>query len=154
MLGCTRTSNIKRTGTRFHCTLRLVFCQNQLALEGPSCVAPVVIPARAPNLDNSLQEDRTLCPVRALCDYLDKTKNLRKGKDLVFVTSRKSFSKDIVLATISSRIKQTVQLCYQLPDEDTQKLLPPPRPFREGSLWTRYSQPVIGRHIIPLPNSI
>ena len=35
---------------------------------------------------------------------------------------RKSFQKDIVPATISSWIKQTVLLCYQLSDEDVQNL--------------------------------
>ena len=75
---------------------------NHLAKEGPTCVAPVVIPALAPTLDRSLKEDTSLCPVRALCYYLDKTKDLRTGKELVFVSFSKSFQKDIVPATISS----------------------------------------------------
>ena len=54
--------------------------KNHLAKEGPGCVAPVIIPALAPTLDKSLKEDRTLCPVRALRYYLDKTKELRTGK--------------------------------------------------------------------------
>ena len=54
--------------------------KNQLAREGPTSVALVVIPALAPSL-----EDRSLCPVRALRYYLDRTKDLRQGKELVFV---------------------------------------------------------------------
>ena len=50
--------------------------KNQLAKEGPSSVAPVIIPALAPTLDKSLKDDRTLCLVRALRYYLDKTKDL------------------------------------------------------------------------------
>ena len=96
--------------------------KNQLAREGPASVAPVVIPAVAPSLDKSLTEDKSLCPVRALRYYLDRTKDLQKGKDLVFVSFRKSFQKDIVPATISSWIKQTVILCYQLSDEEAQNL--------------------------------
>ena len=96
--------------------------RNQLAREGASCVAPVVIPALAPSLDKSLQEDKTLCPVKALCYYLDRTKGLRKGKDLVFVTYKKTFHKDIVPATISYWMKQTILLCYQLSDEESQTL--------------------------------
>ena len=42
--------------------------KNQLAKEGPGRVAPVVIPALAPTLDKS-----SLCPVRALRYYLDRT---------------------------------------------------------------------------------
>ena len=82
--------------------------KNQLARDGPAAVAPVVIPALAPSLDRSLKEDKSLCPVRALRYYLDRTKDLRAGKDLVFVSFRKSFQKDIVPATVSSWIKQTV----------------------------------------------
>ena len=47
--------------------------KNQLANEGPDSVAPVVIPALAPILDRSLKSDRSLCPVRALRYYLDRT---------------------------------------------------------------------------------
>ena len=96
--------------------------KNQLARDGPSSVAPVVIPALAPSLDRSLKENKSLCPVRALHYYLDRTKDLRKGKDLVLVSFRKSFQKDIVPATISSWIKQTVILCYQLSDEESHSL--------------------------------
>ena len=96
--------------------------KNQLARDGPSAVAPVVIPALAPSLDRSLKEDKSLCPVRALRYYLDRTKDLRSGKDLVFVSFRKSFQKDIVPATVSSWIKQTVLLCYQLSDHEAQNI--------------------------------
>ena len=50
--------------------------------------------------------------------YLDRTKDLRSGKELVFV----SFRKDIVPATVSSWIKQTIVLYYQLSDEQAQTL--------------------------------
>ena len=96
--------------------------KNHLAKEGPACVAPVIIPALAPSLDKSLKEDRSLCPVRALRYYLDKTKDLRSGKELVFVSFRKSFQKDIVPATVSSWIKQTIVLCYQMSGQQAQQL--------------------------------
>ena len=93
--------------------------KNHLAKEGPECVAPVVIPALTPTLDKSLKEDRSLCPVRALRYYLDKTQDLRQGKELVFVSFKKGFTKDISPATISSWIKQTVILCYDLSDQES-----------------------------------
>ena len=93
--------------------------KNHLAKEGPECVAPVVIPALAPTLDKSLKEDRSLCPVRALRYYLDKTQDLRTGKELVFVSFKQGFNKDISPATISSWIKQTVVLCYDPSDQDS-----------------------------------
>ena len=96
--------------------------KNQLAREGPDSVAPVVIPALAPTLDRSCTEDRSLCPVRALRYYLDRTNDLRQGKELVFVSFKKGFDKDISPATISSWIKQTVILCYELSDKEAQTL--------------------------------
>ena len=92
--------------------------KNQLAKEGPDSVAPVVIPALAPSLDRSLRGDRSLCPVRALRYYLDRTADLRQNKELVFVSFKKGFDKDISPATISSWIKQTVVLCYELSDQE------------------------------------
>ena len=70
----------------------------------------------------SLLQKTNHCPVRALRYYLDRTMELHKGKDLVFVSFQKSFHKDIVPSTISSWIKQTVLLCYQLSDEEAQNL--------------------------------
>ena len=96
--------------------------KNQLARDGPASVAPVVIPALAPTLDNSLSEDKSLCPVRALRYYLDRTKDFRSGKDLLFVSFKRGFHNDIVPATISLWIKQTGLLCYQLSDQETQDL--------------------------------
>ena len=92
--------------------------KNQLAKEGPDSVAPVVIPALAPTLDKVLKGDRSLCPVRALRYYLDRTSDLRQNKELVFVSFKKGFGKDISPATISSWIKQTMILCYELSDQE------------------------------------
>ena len=92
--------------------------KNQLAKEDPDSVAPVVIPALAPTLDKSLKDDRSLCPVRALRYYLDRTSDLGQNKELVFVSFKKGFDKDISPATIYSWIKQTVILCYELSDQE------------------------------------
>ena len=92
--------------------------KNQLAKEGPDSVAPVVIPVLAPTLDKSLKGDRSLYPVRALRYYLDRTSDIRQNKELVFVSFKKGFDKDISPATISSWIKQTVILCYELSDQE------------------------------------
>ena len=50
--------------------------------------------------------------------YLDRTADLRQNKELVFVSFKKGFDKDISPATISSWIKQTVVLCYELSDQE------------------------------------
>ena len=77
----------------------------------------MVIPALAPTLDKSLKGDRSLCPVRALRYYLDRTLDLRQNKELGFVSLKKGFDKDISPATIFSWFKQTVILCYELSDQ-------------------------------------
>ena len=82
-------------------------------------MSTVVIPALPPTLDRSLNQDRTLCPVRALRFYVDRAKDMRQGKELLFVSL---MNKDIVPATISSWIKQTVYLCYKLADKEAHTL--------------------------------
>ena len=77
--------------------------KNQLTKEGPDSEPPMVIPAMA--LDKSMNGDRSLCPVRALRSYLNRTSDLRQNKELVFVSFKKVFDKDISPATISSWIK-------------------------------------------------
>ena len=96
--------------------------KNQLASDGPSIVQPVVIPALKPSLDQSLTEDMTLCPVRSLRYYIDKTKDLREGKHLLFISFKSGFSGDIQRSTISSWINQTVMLAYQGSDLEAQSL--------------------------------
>ena len=55
----------------------------------------MVIPALKPILDPSLVQDKSLCPVRAWRYYLDKIKDLRKGKKLLFVAIIEGYSKNI-----------------------------------------------------------
>ena len=85
-------------------------------------MVPVVIPALTSTLDRSLKSHKSLCPVRALRYYLDGTSDLRQNKELVFVSFKKGFDKDISPATISSWIKQTVILCYELSDQEAHAL--------------------------------
>ena len=96
--------------------------KNQLASDGPNAIKPVVIPALKPHLDSSLTQDRSLCPVRALKYYLDRTKDLRKNKNLLFVAIKGGFTKDISRATISSWLKQTILLAFEESDAETQQL--------------------------------
>ena len=94
--------------------------KNQLAKEGPDSVAPGVITALAPTLDRSLKSDRYLC--RALRYYLNRTSDLRQNKEVVFISFKKGFDKDISPPTMSSWIKQTVILCYELSDQEAHTL--------------------------------
>ena len=94
--------------------------KNQLTKEGPDSVAPVVIPALAPTLDRSLKSDRSLQPSQSIALLFGQ--DLRQNKELVFVSFKKGFDKHISPATISSWIKQTVILCYELSDQEAHTL--------------------------------
>ena len=96
--------------------------KNQLASDGPDSIKPVVIPTLTTMLDSSLVEDKSLCPVRALKVYLEKTKSMRKGKALLFVSLREGYSKDITRITISQWIKHTIHTCYQSSDMTDQQV--------------------------------
>ena len=93
--------------------------KNQLASEGPSVIKPVVIPALTTILTSDLTEDISLCPVRALKIYLDRTKELRQNKSLIFVSFKPGFKKDISRSTISHWLKKTVLSCYEMADQET-----------------------------------
>ena len=89
--------------------------KNQLAKEGPHIVSPVIIPALKSDQD-SRNLDILLCPVRALKHYLDRTKDSRTGRHLLFISYKLGHSKDIQCSTISSWIKHTIQFCYSRPE--------------------------------------
>ena len=91
--------------------------KDQLAREGSQSVSPVTIPALTTIVDRQFKEDRTLCPVRALRFYLDRTKDLRGSLSLLFISFKKGHTSDIRPATLSSWLKQTILLCYKQADQ-------------------------------------
>ena len=68
-------------------------------------------------VDRQFKEDSTLCPVRALRYYLDRTKDLRGSRSLLFISFKKGHTSDIRPATLSSWLKQTILLCYKQADQ-------------------------------------
>ena len=72
--------------------------KNQLAREGSQSVSLVTIPALTTIVDRQLKEDRTLCPVRALRYYLDRTKDLRGSRSLLFISFKKGHTSDPLLS--------------------------------------------------------
>ena len=94
--------------------------KNQLAREGSQSVSPVTIPALTTIVDRQFKEDRTFCPVRALRYYLDRTKDLRGSRSLLFISLKKGHTSD---ATLSSWLKQTILLCYKQADQQALDLV-------------------------------
>ena len=97
--------------------------KTQLAREGSQSVSPVTIPALTTIVDKQFKEDRTLCPVRALRYYLDRTKDLRGSRSLLFISFKKGHTSDIRPATLSSWLKQTILLCYKQADQQALDLV-------------------------------
>ena len=98
--------------------------KNQLAREGSQSVSPVTIPALTTIVGRQFKEDRTLCPVRALRFYLDRTKDLRGSCSLLFISFKKGHTSDIRPATLSSWLKQTIiLLCYKQADQQALDLV-------------------------------
>ena len=75
----------------------------------------MVIPALKCSQD-SPDTDVLLCPVRALQGYLDRTKDSRGGRQLLFISYKLGHSKDIQCSTILSWIKNTIKFCYTKAD--------------------------------------
>ena len=80
-------------------------------------MSPVTIPAVTAIVDRQFKEDWTLCPVRALRYYLDRTKDLRGSRSLLFISFKKGHTSDIRPSTLSSWLKQTILLCYKQADQ-------------------------------------
>ena len=55
--------------------------------------------------------------MRALRYYLDRTKDLRGSRSLLFISFKKGHISDIRPATLSSWLKQTILLCYKQADQ-------------------------------------
>ena len=115
-------------------------------------MSPVTIPALTTIVDRQFKEDRTLCPVRALRYYLDRTKDLRGSRSRLFISFKKGHTSDIRPPTLSSWLKQTILLCYKQADQ--QALDPvqvkvhdirPLRPFTVGYRWTKSCKLVTGK---------
>ena len=84
---------------------------------------PVSIPALAPSMGPDLP-DRTLCPVRALLFYCDRTKCSAPGRPKrLFISFKPGHSGDIVKSTISGWIKGLIRSAYSdVRDEDSPHL--------------------------------
>ena len=64
-----------------------------------------------------------MCPVRALRYYLDRTKDLRGSRYLLFISFKTGHTSDIRPATLSSWLKQTILLCYKQADQQALDLV-------------------------------
>ena len=61
--------------------------------------------------------------MRALRYYLDRTKDLRGSRSLLFISFKKGHTSDIRPATLSSWLKQIILLCYKQADQQALDLV-------------------------------
>ena len=61
--------------------------------------------------------------MRALRYYLDRTKDLRGSRSLLFISFKKGHTPVIRPATLSSWLKQTILLCYKQADQQALDLV-------------------------------
>ena len=96
--------------------------KNQLARDGTAVLQPIVLRSLSGTLSRDLQDDRSLCPVRALRYYLDRTKDLRGDRELLFISHRSSHRTEIHKNTLSSWLVQTIRHCLQHCSDNTAAL--------------------------------
>ena len=96
--------------------------KTQIRTSGASCFSAIRIPALGPLLEPGMEEDRGLCPVRAIKVYLDRTKELREGKKLLFVSYKSGHKGDIHKNTVSSWVRKLLHFSYSSAPEDVVKL--------------------------------
>ena len=86
--------------------------KNLRSTDDPSTMAPIVIPSLAEYAGPDLPEEILNCPVRALKIYLNRTKDLRGHKQLLFVATV-NLEREISVSTISGWISSCISLSYK-----------------------------------------
>ena len=127
--------------------------KKQLAREGSQSVSPVIIPALTTFVDRQFKEDRTLCPVRALRYYLDRTQEQRDVRSLLFISFKKGHTSDQVPYILGKRKLSSCVSNEQINKPWTWprlklKTLGPSRPLKlsmVGFQWTKSCKLVTGR---------
>ena len=96
--------------------------KTQMRRSGASSLSAVKIPALHPLLGPGSEEDRGLCPVRALKVYLARTQDIRENRKLLFISYKAGHKGDIHKNTISSWIRKLLHFAYSSAPEDVIKL--------------------------------
>ena len=73
---------------------------------------PVTIESLAAFVGSDLDQDRLLCPVRAIKIYLSRTADIRAGRKELFVPYKPGAKQSIAPATISSWVQKTIKQAY------------------------------------------
>ena len=120
-----RQDNIMRDETWSKVTLQTdpeFVSKTELANKGAAVLKPIVLHSLGETLGPEMDEDLSLCPVRALRMYLDRTAEFRGQQKKLFISFKKGYQKEICKNTISFWIKKTILLAYNQASGDTLRL--------------------------------
>ena len=67
----------------------------------------------------SSTQDQLLCPIRSIIKYIDRTKEMRHDKQKLFISYLPSKVGDICSITISSWLRNTIQMAYSTNGDDS-----------------------------------
>ena len=87
--------------------------KTELAGRGQHALKPIVIQAIKSADGHNKEEDRKLCPVRALKFYVRATMDLRKDKEKFFISIKKGHKQDICKNTVSFWIRKAIFCAYE-----------------------------------------
>ncbi len=96
--------------------------KTQLSNRGGEVLNAVTVKALSQFLSAGLEDDKFMCPVRAVRVYLQRTRDIRGDRRKLFVSYKSGFEKEIHANTISSWLKKTILLCYGGVSEEDQKI--------------------------------
>jgi integrase len=96
--------------------------KTELINKGPAIISPVTFRALTDFLSPDMEEDTTLCPVRALKLYLARTDKLRTTQKRLFIAFKVGHTQDICKNTVSGWLKKAILAAYSFASEDTRTL--------------------------------
>ncbi len=96
--------------------------KTQLATR-PDANQPIRIPALTRLVGSGDVVERSLCPVRAVRSYIDRTKELRGHRDRLFIAYKSGYDKDICKNTISGWLRKIILSAHKDVPQETMSLL-------------------------------
>jgi integrase len=99
--------------------------KTELGNKGADVLKPITFPALTKLLDASMQEDRSLCPVRAIKQYLQLTKESRGPRRKLFIAYKAGWdnTKEIHANTVSTWIKKVILMAYENASEEDKRVM-------------------------------
>ena len=97
--------------------------KTELVNKGSSVLKEIEVKALGSFLGQDMNDDYSLCPVRALRIYLKRSDKYRSDtQKKLFISVKENYNKDISKSTVSGWLKKAVSVAYEHASPDTQRL--------------------------------